>query len=172
MRDEALLEEIRDRFTYGTNEWRSIRDEAEKDMRYIAGDCWEEEERRAREDAGRPCLSLDELGQYVNQAVNDVRQHKRGVKVTPQGSGAKDKDAELRQSLYRQVEYRSNAQTEAYITMFENTVQRSYGFLRVKPRYVSDRSFDQELIIEPLPNPDLVTPDPDFVRTDGSDWRW
>lgn len=169
--DEALLKEIRDRFSYASDQWRDIRDEGARDMRCVAGDVWKAEDRKAREDAGRPCLSLDELSQYVNQLINDVRQNQRAIKVTAEGDGANDETARLRADLIRQIEYRSNAQ-QAYTTMFENAVQRSFGYLRVKAQYVSDRSFDQELLIEPIVNPDDVTPDPDSVKTDGSDLRY
>jgi hypothetical protein len=169
--DDEILEEIRTRYTYATEAWADIRKEAQTDMRYVAGDPWADKDRKAREAAGRPCLSLDELGQFVNQIINDVRQNKRGIKVAPEGEGANDQTAELRQNLIRQIEYRSNAQ-QAYTTMFENAVQRSYGYLRIKPRYVSDRSFNQELLIEAVQNPDLVTPDPDALKPDGSDIKY
>lgn len=169
--DAKLLETIRKRFTYAQDAWREIRREGSRDMRYVAGDPWERKQRKAREDAGRPCLSLDEIGQYVNQVINDVRQNKRAILVTPMGSGANDKTAQLHQNLIRQIEYRSNAQ-QAYTSMFEDAVQRSYGYLRVKPKYLRDDSFDQELVIEPVPNPDLVTVDPDHQRIDGSDMQF
>jgi hypothetical protein len=169
---DPLVEEIRERFTYGHDEWADIREEARKDMRFLTGDCWDPRDRKEREDAGRPCLSLDELSQYVNQAVNRERQHKRGIIVTATGYGANEETARFRQSLYRQIEYESNAQTEAYITMFQNTVERSYGFLRIAARYVNDRTFEQKLVIEPIPNPELVTIDPDAIRTEGSDMAW
>jgi len=169
--DEALLEELRERFDYATAEWDPIRDEGRQDMRAIAGDPWETEERKQREEANRPCLSLDELSQYVNQLINDVRQNKRAIKVDPEGNGADEATAALRANLIRQIEYRSHAQN-AYTTSFENCVQRSYGFHRIVARYVPGKSFDQELFIEPLPNPDLVTPDPDALRADGSDMTY
>jgi hypothetical protein len=168
--DNALLEEIRDNFTSDTNDWAAIRAAGSKDMRYLAGDPWEEGERREREDNGRPCLALDELGQYVNQVINNLRQNKRGLKVTPVGTGATDDTATFLQGKIRDIEYRSNAQ-QAYTTMAENAIQRSYGFLRVKPRYVDQTGHDQELIIEPIVNPDMVTPDPFALRPDGSDMR-
>ena len=169
--DSEVLEEIRTNFDYATKAWADIRSEGQTDIRYVAGEPWKDKDKRAREDAGRPCLSLDELGQYVNQIINDVRQNKRGVKVTPIGAGATDKTAELRQNLIRQIEYRSNAQ-QAYTGMFEDAVQRSYGFCRIKPKYVSDTSFDQELLIEACENPDLVTPDPDALKPDGSGMKY
>ena len=142
--------EIRDQFSHDTAELEEIRREANKDMRVIEGNPWSDDDRLQRTDAGRPCLSFDELGQYMNQAINDVRQNKRGIIVTPVGGGATDKTAEFRQGKIRDIEYRSNAQ-QAYTTMYGNAVQRGYGFLRLVPRYVQESvsepdagSFDQE----------------------------
>src|SRR5574340_144245 len=113
--DEALLQEIRDRYRYACDAWREIREERKIDMRYISGDPWDESDRKARADAGRPCINHDELGQYVNQAINGLRQNKRGIKVSPAGNGASEKTAELHQDLIRTIEYRSQAQS-AYVT--------------------------------------------------------
>jgi hypothetical protein len=179
--DDPRLVEMRRRFTYAQNEWKDIREEGKRDMQVCAGDPWDPKDKRQRIDAGRPALVLDEIGQYVNQLVNDVRQHQRAIQVTPLGDGANDKTAQFRQDLIRQIEYRSKAQ-DAYTTGFENAVQRSYGYWRVNARYCSEKLsvdgtlnpslLDQELVIEPIMNPDLVLIDPDFQRPDGSDMRW
>ena len=169
--DDPDIKELHESFDYAMDAWRDIRYEGDIDMRYLAGDPWEPAARNAREDAGRPVLSLDELGQYVNQIINDVRQNKRAIQVTPLGNGANDATAALRADLVRQIEYRSNAQ-QAYTTMFENAVQRSYGYLRVKAQHESPTSRHQELIIEPLMNPDLVTPDPDAVKPALEDMKY
>lgn len=166
--DDPDIKELHELFDYATDAWAEIKRAGERDMRFIAGDTWEPEERDAREEALRPCVSVDEFGQYVNQIINDVRQHKRAIKVTPMGNGANDQTAALRADLWRQIEYRSNAQ-QAYTTMFENAVNRSYGYLRLKAEYVSPRSRHRELLIEPIVNPDLVTPDPDSLKPDLSD---
>lgn len=169
--DDPDIKELHEAFDYSTDAWRDIRDEAQVDMRYISGDPWHPDDRTMRENAGRPVISMDELGQYVNQIVNDVRQNKRAIKVTPLGNGANDQSAALRADLWRQIEYRSNAQ-QAYTTMFENAVQRSYGYLRIVPQYVSPRSRHQELMIQPIVNPDLVTPDPDALSPDLADIKF
>ncbi|HEV8410804.1 MAG TPA: portal protein, partial [Gemmatimonadaceae bacterium] len=174
-----VLEEMLRKWEYATDRWRPIRAEAKTDMRYVSGDPWEQKDQRAREAAGRPIGSYDELSQYTNQVINDIRQHKRAIEVTPIGEGANDHTAEVRQSLFRQIEYRSNAQ-QAYTCAFQNMVERSYGFLRIKPVYCNTptesggmgSAFDQELLIEPLVNPDLVTVDPDFIKPDGSDLQY
>lgn len=168
---EKLLQEIRDNFQYSVDAWRSIREEGRLDMRYVAGDPWDPKERKARTEAGRPCLALDELNQYVNQLINDVRQNKRAIRVVPKGGGADEKTAELRANIIRQIEYKSNAQA-AYSCAFENAAQRSYGYFRVSKRYVDDQSFDQELAIGRIPNPDTVYIDPDCKEADCSDMRF
>lgn len=168
--------ELREQFSDDTAEWDHIRREGQIDMRYVAGQPWEQAQVDERRDAGRPCLAPDELGQYVNQCINDVRQNKRGIKVTPVGRGSNDQTAALRQGKIRDIEYRSNSQ-QTYTTMFENTIQRSYGFGRVKAKYVRERirgvpefsDFDQELRIEPVVNPEMVTPDPYAIRPDFTD---
>jgi hypothetical protein len=168
---ERILKELHERWIYATDQWRDIREEAKIDMRYVAGDPWGDKERKAREAAGRPIITADELSQYLNQAINDVRQNKRAVEVTPVGTGANDKSAEFRGNLIRQIEYRSNAQQQAYLPGFENEINRGYGFWRVKSKWVPGK-WEQELWIEGFPNPDLVTPDPDGLKPDGADWRY
>ena len=165
---EPLLVELREAFDYATDQWREIRKEGQIDMRYVAGDPWEPKDRKAREDAGRPALSLDELGQYHNQTINDVRGQPLSMKFAPTGNGANDTGAEFYQNKAREIEYRSHAQV-AYVTAYENAVERGYGFVRVNTKYAHDRSMDQDITIEPLPNPDLVTADPDALMPDGSD---
>lgn len=165
------VKEIRDNFQAGSLFWHDTREQGRKDMAAVAGDPWDPNDRQKREDAGRPVLSLDELSQYLNQLINGVRQHPRSIKVTPRGSGANDKTAELRGNKIREIEYRSHAQ-EAYTTLLENAAQRSYGFLRIKTEWESFQSFNKEILIEPMVNPDQVTIDPFSLRADTSDKEW
>jgi len=176
--DEDLLLEIRDRYKYASEAWEEIRKERQKDLRYICGDPWEPEDRNARAAAGRPCVNHDELNQYVNQAVNNLRQNKRGVKVEPGGNGADGKSAELRQDLIRTVEYRSKAQ-QAYLRAAQDMLEGSYGFFRIGRKYVIDNpadddphAFDQEITLGPIPNPDSVLYSPDTKQPDWSDAEW
>lgn len=175
--EDALLTEIRERERAAEAVWGPIRDEGRTDMQYVSGDPWDDNAKRQR--AGRPCLVLDELGQYVNQTVNEVRLNKRAIKVAPmpdavaftdqKNRAAIDKQAEIRANLIRQIEYQSNAPQGAYTTGFENTIQRSFGWWRVLAEYESEDSFEQRLRIGEIPNPDMVLPDADHLMADGSD---
>lgn len=170
--DVAVLTDVKECMDYGTTELRDIRSEADTDMRYVSGDPWSARDRQAREALDRPVLEVDEINQYLNQAINDLRQNKRGIKVAAKSSGATSDTARFRQGKIRDIEYQSNAQ-QAYLTMAENAFQRSYGFLRIVARYCyTDRGFNKDLFVEPVVNPECVTPDPDHQRPDGSDMNW
>lgn len=169
--NEALLQEIRDNFDYAVQQWRPIREEGREDMRYVAGDPWPDQERKAREANGRLCLTFDELNQYTNQQINNVRQNKRGIKVTPKGNGATPDTALWRGGIIKEIEYRSKAQ-QAYTTAYQNAIHRSYGWVKVKTEWVSPHSRDQHLTIVRIPNPDVILPDPDFKEADASDMEF
>lgn len=168
--DERILAECRDRFDYACDQWESIREAAREDMKFVSGDPWPEAEKLQRKGI-RPCLVMDEYGQYANQVINDIRQNKRAIQVEPEGFGANDQTAELVGDLFRNIEYESNAQS-AYICGFENMLNRSYGGWIVRHRYVSDKSFDQKLVIDRIANPDSSYPDPDCKCADYSDARY
>lgn len=166
--EEALLLEIRDRFSYAMNAWRDIRDEAKTDRRYLSGDPWDEADRKARADAGRPCINHDELNQYVNQAINQVRQSPPAIKVEPGGAGSSDKSAELAQGIVRGIEYQSDAQS-CYMVAFEAALSGSFGWFRLGREYVDDDSDNQHIRVKAIMNPDSVLYDPDCKEPDWSD---
>lgn len=168
---ESLLKELRERYDYATSLWEPIRKNGSLNMRYVAGDPWDPKEREAREKAGRPCISLDEINQYTNQVINNLRAKRRGVTFSANGDGASEDSAEFYQDKWREVEYRSKAQI-VYTTAAQNAIERGYGFVRLKTKYVSERSFNQEIWLEEVVNPDNVLPDPDAKRPTFSDMKY
>src|SRR3990167_4533634 len=171
--DSKLLE-IRERRTEAETEWGPILAEARKDRLCVAGKPWEALDPKgaqARKDANRPYLALDELGQYINQTVNDIRANPRGIRFAPTGNGANDAGAEFYQNHTRAIEYRSHARI-AYSTAFEQAVTSSIGWLRVATKRAHLRTFDQDLWIDPIMNPDQVLPSPGFVWPDGRDLKY
>jgi hypothetical protein len=168
--DQPILQELRERHRYALDRWKETQEQRAIDMRYISGDPWDAKDRKAREDNGRPCLNHDELNQYINQSVNNIRQNPRGVKVEPGGNGASDKTAELEQGLMRRIEYQSHA-VQITSSAFQDMVEGSYGWCRVGRRFLKG-SFNQEIIVSPIANPDSVIPDPDVKEPDWSDQKY
>lgn len=161
--------EIREAFQDYRSAWTEIRNEAAADMRTISvSGPWTDEDRAAREDAGRPCVHLDQLNQYLAQVSGNIRKAKRAINVTPKGDGANDQDARKRSALIMAIEERSQAQP-VYLNAFECMIQRSYGFAVIRTEYRDFESFDQEILIKPILNPDTVLLSPNYKQPDASD---
>lgn len=167
-KDTEFLKKVRDRYRKAADYWRPIQEEAATDMRYVTGDPWSDRDKEERRQQQRPALASDELQQYLNQAINQYRQNKRGIKIQPQGEGANDKTATLMQDIIRGIEYNSVAQQNAYIPAIEDQIQRSYGFYRLTRQYIGE-SFRQEILIKGIPNADAVLFDPAVKEADWSD---
>lgn len=164
-----LLKEVRERYEYAKTQWADIRKEAAKDMQFVKGNPWDEEDEEIRAD--RPTIAPEEMSQYRNQVTNALRGNPRGIKFQPAGGGASAKSAEFYQGKAREIEYRSHA-IEAYINAAENALQRSYGYFRIKTEYESPRSPNQSLWVEGFPDPDVVLPDPDAKRRTSEDMKY
>jgi hypothetical protein len=180
VKEKKKLDLIQERFKYADQAWTSIRKEAKEDMRHVFGDPWEPKEKLARKNAMRPTPANDEISQYLNQVVNGVRENKRAIDFNPVGFGADEKTAEFYGNKWREIWYRSHAQQHT-TRAFQNMVERSYGYVKVRTEYVTDTpgspqkpwsAFDQRLVIDGLPDPDCVYPDPDFLDATGRDWSW
>src|SRR5260370_296452 len=65
LKNKELLDEVKENFEYAVKSWDDHRKERAKDFRYAAGDPWDAAERKQREDNYRPCVSSDELNQYI-----------------------------------------------------------------------------------------------------------
>lgn len=167
--DQAILEELRERFDYAVTQKARIVEQGDLDVAFNAGHTWNQDDQAAR--AGRPCLELDQLSQYTNQLVNSYRQNPRGIKVSPGGGGATDKTAELTANRVRQIEYDSHAQ-EVYTVAGENGATRGYGYARIVAVYEDATSANQALRLKAIPNPNQVVEDPDGESTSGADWQY
>lgn len=165
------LHEARERFKYALEAWGEDRKRYIEDLKFRSGDQWPEGIKTARANANRPCLTVDKLGQYVRQVINDSRQNRPSIKVRPVDSDADIKVAEIYQGIVRHIEERSNADT-AYDTALECAVSGNHGFIRILTEYAHEQTFDQEICVKRVRNPLTVIFDPDCQEPDGSDARF
>lgn len=170
--DKDLLETIRTNILLDSDATDEQRRLEEDDLRFCDPTTqWTDEDRNAREGAGRPCLTEDLIGSFIRQVCNEQRKNKPGVTVNPVDDGADDDTAEVIQGLVRHIEYSSNADT-AYDTAFQSAVRTGRGFYRLCTDYVDSESDDQEIQIKRVPNSAMVFMDPAAVECDFSDARW
>lgn len=168
---ETLLERINKRFDCMVKSSKDIRDEAERNQRALSvSGPWADEDRDERKRNGRPCIHLDQLTQYINALVNEVRSNPIGIKIQQGGEGSSKETAELRSNRIRAIEYESNA-IQAYATAFESAASMSFGVAGVMIDYKSWDSFQKVIKIRRIANPWAFFWDPDTKEADASDMK-
>ena len=171
---EEFLSKVRDRYTYALDLDRQDRQEAEDDVRFAAAtprekggsSQWTPEAIDQRRKAGRPILTENRLPTFINQVVNDGRQSKPSIRLTPLDGGNKQ-TAEMLQSRIRHIEYESDADI-VYDTARKQQVTCGRGFIRVTWVFRNNRTFEREPRLERIPNPFSVVfgPGKEYDRSD------
>ena len=114
------------------------RREALDDLKFARlAEQWPAEIRKAREEEGRPCLTINRLPAFIRQVVNDARQNKPQIKCHPASSQADVETAEVLNGLIRQIEATSKADV-AYDTALESAVTMGFGYFRINSCYAED----------------------------------
>jgi hypothetical protein len=168
-KDEAeFCEEVRELFQQGVDFDRENRDEAEADLRFLAGDQWDDEARKAR--AGKPMLTINDLPQKVAQVVGDMRINRPAIRVRPAEDADKDL-AEIREGLIRAIERDSDAQG-VYIATGENQVACGIGNFRITLGHADDAGFERDIRFQQITDPFGVVWDPFSVERTGKDAEW
>jgi hypothetical protein len=171
MKDEDILREAREAFELAAERESENRAEALDDIRFARlSEQWPEAVRRQRELEGRPCLTVNKLPAFIRQVVNDARQNKPEIKVRPEDSAADPMTAEIMTGLIRNIERSSDADT-AYDIALDSAVTCGFGYFRINTDYACDDSFDQNVVIQAVPNPFSVYGDPFSQRWDSADWN-
>lgn len=172
--DAEVLREARDRFERCETWEAKARANALEDAKFANGDSvngmqWDQGVRKARGD--RPCLTFNKVRQHNLQIINDARQHKAAIKVTPTGGRATYEAAQVFSGIIRRIEYQSKA-IDAYSTAIYHQVETGIGYVRVVTDFDDEESFNQEIFIRRVPDPRAVYLDPDAKEYDKADMRF
>jgi hypothetical protein len=165
---EEFLREARERFQEGVDYDRENREEAQTDLKFLAGEQWEPEDVTAR--AGRPCLTINQLPQFVAQVVGDIRINRPAIKARPAEDADKDL-ASIREGLIRAIEHDSKAQ-QVYSAAGQAQVACGIGNFRVALEYASDEVFERNIRIKSIHNPFAVVWDTGITDPTGADAGW
>ncbi len=172
--DAEIIREAKARFERCVTWETATRDRALSDARFAAGDSinkwqWDRTAQTMRGD--RPMLTLNKTRQHILHIVNDARNNKTRIKITPVGGHASYEAAQIFQGIIRRIEYQSKA-VDAYSTAIFHQVETGIGYCRVVTDYADEESFDQDLFIRRIPNPRTVYLDPDAREYDKADMNF
>jgi hypothetical protein len=181
------LELARLRFKQGEEAEKTQREREREDLQMYAGDQWDKDVRAARAGLNtqngmppvpaRPCLTFNKLRAPVNQVLSQERQADMGIEIVPADdfvglTGPIDHtEIELREGLVRRIQRQSEAQ-DARTWAFARAVQCGRGYYGVNLRWVTAKSFDQDIYLERFYNQAAVMLDPAHEQPDGSDADW
>ena len=86
------------------------REMAESDLRFAIGEGqWRDEDRAAREEDGRPCLTLNRMPQFLRKVTAQIRAINPAIRVTAADQQASEETAEVIEGLIRQIEANCDA---------------------------------------------------------------
>ena len=165
---EEFLEELRKRFEWSQEASKDWRKQANEDMEFLTGDQWHQRNLSQRSKEGRPCLTVNRLGQLTRLVANETARAKPGMFAHPVDSHADVTKAEIIMGIIRHIE-RINDSTSCYGTATDNQCRCGMGYFGFQTRYSRKDSFDQELSLRFFPNPLALYGDPSSVELDGSD---
>ncbi len=166
--EPKLVETAKKRFQLAVDAESEIRKMALEDLKFRSGEQWPDGIKRQRETDGRPCLTINQIPQFIRQVTNEQRQNRPSIQVNPIDDEADPETAEIIQGIIRHIEYDSSADA-AYDTAFEAAVTSGFGYWRVNTAYNGPMSFDQDIKILRIRNPFTVYMDPNAKEPDYSD---
>lgn len=133
---------------------------------------WEDEVSEIFSDTDRPRYTFDRVTPIIDMMVGELEHSKFGPRVLPDGKGADKKVAELRNGIIRGVLNRSKFDFMSK-RIARKMIVAGYDSVRVRHDYIDNMSFDQDLIVEYIPNSiDRVFYDPNSIEQDRSDAEW
>lgn len=157
--DLEVVDRARKCFAITEEAESELRLRMERDQKFRASEQWPEGVRQQRALDNRPTLTVNRLPQFLRQVTNFQRRSRPGMKAAPAGGEANLSTALTIQDVFRQIERRSNADI-VYEAACSNQADIGRGWIRAHVDYVSDRSFDREILLKVVDNPFTVYPDP------------
>ena len=173
--DQQVVKEANERFK-ACKEWQGTEDERTRDdIKFANADsrnAWQWPEKiyseRTSDGSDLPCLTINNTRVHNDLIINDICKQDFGIKIRPKGGKASYKSAKMMQALIRRIQDQSTFAGQRR-KVAEQQVDGGVGHILVETRYVSERSFDQDIYLKASRDPTAVYEDPYIREPDGSD---
>ena len=162
--DELITTALK-RFDQAQDAYSRQRSEAREDLLFVAGKQWLDQ---ANQDDFK--LTMNLLGPFLRQITAEARAANPSIHVIPV-SGTDVDLAEVYEGLIRHLEQKCDA-SAAYQTALWYAAAAGESYLLIDSEYCSSASFDQDLLIKAVDNPEKVFLDPMHQLLDGCDSAW
>lgn len=112
---------------------------------------WEESVARSLDSQKRPRYTFDQVTPVIENIMADIEDMEFGSNVKPSGGDATKDLAKTYEGMVRSIEADSGA-TDIYRNACRRLIRRGFDAWIVKAKFKEEWSFDQSLVIEPIPN--------------------
>ena len=130
---------------------------------------WELHVSKTLDSQGRPRYTFDKVTPVIESIMGDIEDMDFSVQVKPQGGGANKENALFIEGLIRTIENNCGA-VDTYRKAIRRVIRRGFDAFEVKSVYLDEWSFEQDLVIESIPNAvNRVWLDNTSTKQDGSD---
>ena len=112
---------------------------------------WEESVARSLDAQKRPRYTFDQVTPVIENIMADIEDMEFGSSIKPSGGEATKDLAKTYEGMIRSIEADSNA-TETYRNACRRLIRRGFDAWIVRAKFKDEWSFDQDLVVEPIPN--------------------
>lgn len=169
--EQKVLARMRKRFKKCDSMESANRKAFVSDLKFKGGEQWSPDTVQKKMADGEPLLTINKLPVFVNQIVNDCRQNRPSINISPVGSKTDIESAKVYKGMVRYILNDSKADI-AFDTGMDTSVSCGIGYWRITSDYESPDSFDQCLYIKRIANVLSVRLDPERTEPDGSDAKY
>jgi hypothetical protein len=142
--DKEILSKAVERYETCSQVCNEVYRDAIDDIKFSVGEQWDPNAVKDRGD--RPCLVENRVEGVIRKILNEQRQHRPMITVTPREDSDED-TAEVINGILRYIQSNSDSDT-AFDTACSHQVRGSIGYYRVITDYTGDDGFDQEILIK------------------------
>ena len=167
--DDNILQSMRDFRKRAEDYWHDIYEQAADDIEFCVNkeSQWDEASRKSRADAGRPCVTINKIASFVHQQTNALRANKMTLNAIPVDDSDVGK-AEIQDAMLEYVLKSSRADI-ATDWAGGRAIMGGFGFYRVTTDYENELSFNQDIKVKRIENPQSTYLSPEIKCPFGSD---
>ena len=164
-----ILQSMRDFRKRAEDYWHDIYEQAADDIEFCVNKeaQWDAAARKSRADAGRPCVSINKIASFVHQQTNALRANKMTLNAIPVDDSDVGK-AEIQDAMLEYVLKSSRADI-ATDWAGGRAIMGGFGFYRVTTEYENELSFNQDIKVKRIENPQSTYLSPEIKCPFGSD---
>jgi len=158
MRDKEIVERYEDHYQSSEERYGANKKQSQSDTNFSHGEQWDASVKAARSEPGkeRPCLVINKTDPLVRRVVNEFIGQKISLTAKPMGDVSDPMAGLVVSAVLSQIERASRA-TKAYKWAMDCSTRGGVGYVRVDDEYLNADSFEHNVVIRSIKNPNTVS---------------